>query len=211
MTTHTPEPGLISTPHPAGATSGPRRRDAATTRQLLLDAARRRFATDGYAATFVRDIANDAGVNVALINRYFTSKEGLFRACLLGAVDDLRRTVADDLTLDEMPYVMARQLADSETGKYPNQLLLLLRSSGDERADHIRRDILQSFAEVLASVAGRQPGDDDQVVLNSQVILATAFGIAILRSAGLQPLSSADQHQLAEPLRQVIDALLAQK
>jgi AcrR family transcriptional regulator len=191
--------------------SGPRRRDAATTRQRLLDAARRRFATDGYAATFVRDIANDAGVNVALINRYFTSKEGLFRACLLGAVDELKRTVPDDMTLDEMPHAMARQLADPRLGRYPSQILLLLRSSGDERADQIRLDVVQSFAELLASVAGWQPHHDDQLILNAQVVLSTAFGIAILRSAGLRPLSSADQHQLAEPLRQIIDALLAPK
>src|SRR5262249_4490858 len=73
--TRTPGPGLAAaSPDPGGAVAGPRRRDAATTRQLLLDAARQRFAIDGYAATSVRDIAHDAGVNVALINRYFTSK-----------------------------------------------------------------------------------------------------------------------------------------
>ena len=37
-----------------------RSRDAAGTRQLLLQAARIRFARDGYSATTVRDIANDA-------------------------------------------------------------------------------------------------------------------------------------------------------
>src|ERR1700712_5058446 len=36
-----------------------RARDAGTTRQLLLEAARHRFARDGYAATTVRDIASD--------------------------------------------------------------------------------------------------------------------------------------------------------
>src|ERR1700744_3072446 len=59
-----------------------RHRDADETRQRLLQAARQRFAQDGYAATTVRDIAMEAGVNVALINRYFTSKEGLFEAYL---------------------------------------------------------------------------------------------------------------------------------
>ena len=58
----------------ADATTG-KSRDAANTRRLLLSSARRRFAQDGYSATRVRDIAADAGVNVALINRYFSSKE----------------------------------------------------------------------------------------------------------------------------------------
>jgi len=203
MTTHTPERG--------DAASSARRRDAATTRQRLLDAAQRRFATDGYAATYVRDIAGDAGVNVALINRYFDSKEGLFRACLLAAVDEFRRTVPGDTTLDDVPNTMARQLADPQLGRHPS-LLLLLRSSGDERADQIRLDILQSFAEGLATAAGRQTAEhDDQLILNAQVALATSLGIAILRSTGIQPLSSADQHQLAQPLRQVIEALLVRK
>jgi len=38
-----------------------RRRDSARTRKALLDAASRRFAQDGYSATTVRDIAEDAG------------------------------------------------------------------------------------------------------------------------------------------------------
>lgn len=43
------------------------------------------------AATTVRDIADDAGVNVSLISRYFACKEGLFEACLTEAVDELGR------------------------------------------------------------------------------------------------------------------------
>src|SRR3954467_2700576 len=77
-------------------------RDAGRTRQLLLDAARRRFAEDGYAATTVRDIAEDAGVNVALTSRYFTSKEGLFEACLSTAGEELRRSTGD-VGLDQLP------------------------------------------------------------------------------------------------------------
>lgn len=203
MTAHTPER--------SDAAPAVRRRDAATTRQRLLDAARHRFATDGYAATYVRDIASDAGVNVALINRYFESKEGLFQACLRATVDEFRRTVPGDTTLEEVPHAMARQLADPRLGKHPSLLLLLLRSSGDERADQIRLDILQSFAEGLATAAGRETADDGQLILNAQVALATSLGIAILRLTGMQPLSSADQHQLAQPLRQVIEALLARK
>src|SRR2546421_8360402 len=62
-----------------------RSRNAAETRAALLAAARIRFARDGYEATNLRDIAADVGVNVALISRYFGSKEGLFferRSCM---------------------------------------------------------------------------------------------------------------------------------
>ncbi|MET7419453.1 TetR family transcriptional regulator [Dactylosporangium sp. NPDC005555] len=193
-------------------TAGTRRRDAAGTRQLLLDAARRRFAADGYTAATVRDIATDAGVNVALINRYFTSKEGLFEACLAEVGDELGRTVDDQLPLERIPHDLAVRLAGPHAARHRTQLLLLLRSSGDEKAERIRVDILRRFADRMATAAGWQPGDADadRRMLRAQMTLASAIGIALLRaSTALEPLASADQDELAEPLRDMFSALLA--
>src|ERR1043166_5110328 len=100
-----------------------RPRDAARTRRLLLDAARRRFASTGYAATTVRDIADDVGVNVALVNRYFASKEGLFEACLAAAVEELRETTGD-VPAEGIPQAIARQAAGPTDDGHPNQVLL---------------------------------------------------------------------------------------
>lgn len=47
------------------------------TKARILAAAFRRLATDGYAALSVREIAKDAGVNHALINYHFRSKDQL--------------------------------------------------------------------------------------------------------------------------------------
>jgi AcrR family transcriptional regulator len=47
------------------------------TKARILDAAFRRLATDGYAALSVREIARDAGVNHALINYHFRTKDQL--------------------------------------------------------------------------------------------------------------------------------------
>lgn len=47
------------------------------TRGRILDAAFRRLVDQGYAALSVREIARDAGVNHALINYHFRSKEQL--------------------------------------------------------------------------------------------------------------------------------------
>lgn len=51
--------------------------DATRTRERILDAAFRRLVSDGYAALSVREIAADAGVNHALINYHFRSKDQL--------------------------------------------------------------------------------------------------------------------------------------
>jgi AcrR family transcriptional regulator len=56
--------------------------DLGETKAKILDAAFRRLATEGYAALSVREIAKDAGVNHALINYHFRSKDQLVIAVL---------------------------------------------------------------------------------------------------------------------------------
>src|SRR5262245_53110618 len=51
--------------------------DAGETKGKILEAAFRRLAREGYAALSVREIAKDAGVNHALINYHFRSKDQL--------------------------------------------------------------------------------------------------------------------------------------
>lgn len=53
-----------------------------TTKQLLLSASTKLFANHGYAGTSVKEIAEQAGVNVSLISYHFNGKEGLYKACL---------------------------------------------------------------------------------------------------------------------------------
>lgn len=50
-----------------------------TTEQKIKEAAASIFQQKGYAATRTRDIADEAGINLALLNYYFRSKENLFK------------------------------------------------------------------------------------------------------------------------------------
>jgi len=59
-----------------------RERNAAATRQRILDAGEREFAARGFAGARLREIAEAAGVQPALIHHYFTDKQGLYRAVL---------------------------------------------------------------------------------------------------------------------------------
>ncbi|NNU45382.1 TetR/AcrR family transcriptional regulator [Ramlibacter montanisoli] len=58
------------------------RADGASTRALILEAARRRLVEGGYANLNVREIAADAGVNHALIGYHFHGKQQLVLAVL---------------------------------------------------------------------------------------------------------------------------------
>ena len=53
---------------------------AAVTKQRILDAAERAFGTYGFSQTTLRSIVKDAGVNLALVNYHFGSKEELYQA-----------------------------------------------------------------------------------------------------------------------------------
>jgi AcrR family transcriptional regulator len=83
-----PSPTPPSIPPPADrltaeptSTSGTKR-NAAATRARILDAGEREFAARGFAGARLREIAEAAGVQPALIHHYFTDKQGLYRAVL---------------------------------------------------------------------------------------------------------------------------------
>ena len=188
-----------------------RSRNAETTKQHLLQAARRRFAYDGYEATTVRDIATDAGVNVALINRYFVSKEGLFEACVTSA-GELTATSDAVVTVDDLARKIVSQLVGTATGDDAAklQMLLLVRTSGDEQAETIRRGILLRYARGMATaVRGTSdPADADALLLRAQIALATCLGVVLLRTpSGLEPLASATEDELFESFRDILGAL----
>ena len=52
-------------------------------RQLLIDAARKKFVNKSYDKVSIRELAQTAGVNSAMIKYYFHNKEGLYKAMIL--------------------------------------------------------------------------------------------------------------------------------
>ncbi|MHC1559470.1 TetR/AcrR family transcriptional regulator [Actinomycetospora sp. C-140] len=59
-----------------------RRPGESGTRSAILEAARVRFASEGFRSATVRAIAGDAGVDPALVMHYFGTKQGLFVAAM---------------------------------------------------------------------------------------------------------------------------------
>lgn len=62
-----------------------------STRHLVLEAARARFAADGFAGTTIRLVAADAGVDVAQVMQFFRSKDELFAAVMAIPASALER------------------------------------------------------------------------------------------------------------------------
>jgi len=78
-----------ATPEPPG-----RRRDKEATKQALLAAGVQVFAEHGYDAATTREVAQAAGVNEQLIQRYFGGKAGLLLAIIERFGEEERRTCA---------------------------------------------------------------------------------------------------------------------
>lgn len=59
-----------------------RRPGTSNTRRSILDAARARFANDGFAATTIRLVAADAAVDASQVMQFYRSKDELFAAVM---------------------------------------------------------------------------------------------------------------------------------
>ena len=70
------------------------RSDGQDTREAILAAAESEFAAHGYAAASTRGICRRAGVNIALANRYFGTKENLYRMVARRLFGDLGAPLA---------------------------------------------------------------------------------------------------------------------
>ena len=153
-----------------------RRRDAAATREAILEAATCRFATQGYQSAGAREIAADAGVTAALVNRYFGSKEGLFAEAIERAFDirHLLQGQRGDLA-DHLARVIVYGQEDSrDWGQIP--LLLLLHSATEPRAVELFRwDLNRTVLPLLAE----QIGGDDAAV-RAAMVMAQLTGFAIM-------------------------------
>ena len=78
----------LAVPDPSAALPEGKSRNAAATREAILAAARNHFLQDGYDNTGLRAIAGDAGIDAALISRYFGSKKQLFAEVLESTRDE---------------------------------------------------------------------------------------------------------------------------
>src|SRR6185312_14004704 len=116
-----------------GNTPRPRRSDA--TRALILSVARERFAADGYERATIRAIADDAGVDPALVMRYYANKAGLFAA----AVDlDLRLQNIPTLPRGAQGAAVVQHFLERWEGDDILQALLRTAATNENAAERLR-------------------------------------------------------------------------
>jgi AcrR family transcriptional regulator len=187
-----------------------RRPGANTTRREILDAARARFATDGFAATTIRRIASDAGVNPSLVMQFFTSKEELFAAVMSISPKSLERisTVFDgpDEHLGER--VVRAHLEVWEGAPEDSEpLMAMLRGAiGNEQAGSQLREFIQAR---LLDAMGAEGGNAPDAALRAGLASSMLVGIVVgRRLVGVPILAEADTETLISLVAPAIQSVL---
>lgn len=183
-----------------------RQRDAERSRQALLSAALEEFSARGYAGARVGDIAARAGVNKQLINYYFESKEGLYRAVTQTWLEREATLDEPDLALAEL---VARYLLDALAD--PRLMRLLIwRGLSDplEPPPDITGDADDLTTTRNRQAAGEIAGDLHpaavRLAIMGMVTAPVAMPQMVKRIFGLDPGSPEFAEHYAEQLRRIV-------
>ena len=185
-------------------------------RRKLLLAALKKIGDKGYENASVRDIADEAGQNVAAIAYYFGNKEKLYATVLegigsylggiFGAIAEETRARLESGSLDSAGAVdvlkrmlrtlLGEQMEDEEFEKI-RLVMIREQSSPSESFDVLYKKALKPLHELFTTVLGVATGEDPTspvTILRAHALFGQvlAFKIArttILRRLGVKKLS----------------------
>ncbi|MEV5413204.1 TetR family transcriptional regulator [Thermopolyspora sp. NPDC052614] len=166
-------------------TSTSKRRRSGDTKAAIRAAARERFAADGYDRATIRAIAADAGIDPAMVMRYFGNKESLFAAA---AEFDLRLPDLSQVPHDELGARIAAHMITRWDGD--ETLLALLRAAVTHpaAADRIREIFAAQLGPAVQAIAPDDP------VTRSGLVASQVLGLALTRYVlRLPPVAAMDK------------------
>jgi AcrR family transcriptional regulator len=160
-----------------------RGRDPEARRARIRRAAAAVFAANGYAAGSVREICERAGVNVASVNYYFGSKEGLYREVLLASHrqvlaeepppepgQDPERALHDWVQFC-LRFVLLRRSADPVLGRIMAHEMRQPTPVLSELVRLIIRPVFGRLREIVARLAGTE-GEEARCEMAAHQIVA---------------------------------------
>jgi AcrR family transcriptional regulator len=150
----------------------PRRSDA--TRATILAAARDRFAGDGYERATIRAIARDAGIDPAMVMRYYGNKAGLFAAA---TEVDLRLPDLTTVPREQVGQVLVRHFLTLWDGDETLSALLRVGATHPAGAERMQAVFREQLVPALAPVC---PGPA-QAATRSALVMSQILGMALAR------------------------------
>ena len=180
-----------------------------STRQDVLDAARRVFADRGYQQASLRTIAAEAGVDAGMLRHFFGDKAQLFQAAMLLPVDPaaaLPALLAPGL--DGLGERVARFFVGLwESPQTREPFLMLVRSvTGHEESAVMFREFIteQALGRIAATI------DQPNAQLRATLAASQLIGLAMARYViKVEPLASAPVEQVIAAIAPTIQRYLA--
>jgi AcrR family transcriptional regulator len=171
-------------------------------REVVLAAAKERFARDGYERTTLRAIARDAHVDPSMVLYLFGSKADLFRESLRLIVDPallVEAMVGERDTIGER--LVAQYLRIWESPETASTMAAMLQSAtSNPDANDAFRTFMRDY--VLTAVSGVIGGDEQarlRAMLAATSLVGTALIRYIMRVPPLATLPTADVIRLLSP------------
>lgn len=168
-----------------------RRRDAPAARAALVEAARALFAERGYDRATIREIGQRAGVDAALIARYFGGKTQLY-------IEVLHEQMGEDVKVDILDPARMLHLVDRAIRQGPSPIYqVTFRAHGDAEAQAAAKGEL--YTRIVDPLAARLIADGiDHPRERAELITAAFTGIITARASGaFDLLPELDAHALA--------------
>ena len=180
-----------------------RKRDADATRAAILEAAKIHFARSGYEGGYLRDIAADAGVDAALINRYFGGKDGLFAAALKDSIrpDAIsqweRKTFGRDIAK-----MMANHAHHDNDRMHAFQFLLRAATS-PTTAPLLNVAVQDRFMAPIRSWIG-----GEQAEARARIVASIFIGLLVERLIRDEPLADSERDSFIERTGELLQSLV---
>ncbi|HEX4018296.1 MAG TPA: TetR family transcriptional regulator [Frankiaceae bacterium] len=188
----------MTTPVRAGRT-----RNAAASREALLASARTLFSERGFDNTTVRDIGEEAGVDPALIARYFGSKVNLYLATVTAEDADSGRP--EDL---QHPAQLVEWLVSRVELRGPGPVLqALVRSdSTPEIREAARGHLTRRLVDPLTAMLDARRVPDARV--RAEVVVSALIGVLLARKLGsFESLATLTRRELVDLLTAMLPDL----
>lgn len=180
------------------------KRSGPATRRRILEAAVQRFTQASYEQVGLRDVAADAGVDVALVHRAFGSKERLFKEAFEATVHTERLLAAEDSALGTVFAQALYEPVTSYTSKSAALQIFAHSLSSPMAAEVLRNFTMQNLVEPLA---GRTNGRSMQ---RAALFAACLAGIAIMRDVlRIEPLLDITREETEPMIAQLLASCLA--
>ena len=151
------------------------KRNAAETRKRLLQAARRLFARANYVSVGIREIGAEAGVNPALISRYFGSKRNLFLEVASILNDEGNAALPEVSPLERTNLAMSGILTDGAQSAWVTDFRITALSALDPNVSDV---MTATYDKVREQIMGVLPGDNAGT--RAELILAQLMGAALV-------------------------------